>query len=233
MRFRRITASILIRKLRQQNRRGLALDIDDTLSYTDFHWIRLLMSRFPHPDRLTWQQILGKHPNVESVPHWQTAAAQATIRRFLTSNAFQRAIPLVRNANHGVNRINRLVPIVAYVTARPVGDWSGTRRWLQQHGFPDAPMIFRPARTHITRKHSWKALLLASLYPEVAGIIDDDPDLADQLRSIDYRGMLFLYDSGHNVKPYRPHHRNRYRNWGAVVRAVAKARRKLSCGPSA
>lgn len=44
----------------------------------------------------------------------------------------------------------------------------------------------------------WKAKILAYLYPQVIGIIDDNPDIIDYLPS-SYEGTIFLY--GNPVYP--------------------------------
>src|SRR3989344_2989303 len=125
------------------------------------------------------------------------------MKELMHSNAFTKTIPLIENSNHTVQKINKIIPVVAYITARPSPVFNGTKSWLNKHGFPSAPIIFRPMHIHHTKKNLWKARSLKSLYPEVLGIIDDNPGLVRELASVRYRGLLYLYDSGKNTKQYK------------------------------
>ena len=200
--FELVSPEGLKESLRASGRRGLALDIDDTLSHTDNHWYDEMLTKFGNPENITRKEVLARYGAFENVPYWQGEEAMAAIDRFMHSNEFQETIPLIEDANHMVARVNEIVPVVAYITARPVSVQEGTRKWLLRHGFPAAPIIFRPLDTEHARKNVWKAEVLDALYPEVAGIIDDHPKLADQLSAREYPGKLYLYDNGDNEKSY-------------------------------
>jgi hypothetical protein len=124
------------------------------------------------------------------------------------SEKFNETIPLIENANHVVNEIKKRVPIVAYITARPVTVLEATKRWLVQHGFPEAPILMRPldlkvSEADLKSRNQWKSKLLAELYPEVKGIIDDNIGLADELHELGYKGTHYLY--GRKVEKNLPH----------------------------
>lgn len=227
--FERLTTTQLKKKLRANQLHGIALDIDDTLSYTDEHWIEQMRLKFGNPENLTKEEIIKKYKWIEAVPYWQSQGAAKVLKKLMHSNDFQESIPLIENANHVVQKINRLVPVVAYVTARPTTVFAGTKNWLQKHGFPPAPIVFRPLRIAHANKILWKAKTLRTLYPEVEGIIDDSPHLIQELKSVKYRGVLYLYDSGRNIdskknlKQSYDQYILRCRSWGDVYKLISNS----------
>jgi len=98
------------------------------------------------------------------------------------------------NANHIVQKINQIIPIVAYVTARPKTIKDVTKQWLKKYNFPHAPIIMSPDSIKIEGRSEWKAKVIETLFPEVVGIIDDNPEFLGFL-SKDYQGTIFLYDN--------------------------------------
>lgn len=221
--FKKITALALKKRLLSKRLRGLALDIDDTLSYTDHHWIEQMSTKFGNPENLTREQVVEKYKWIEAVPYWKSKEAVSLMKKLMHSNSFQETIPLIENANYMVQKINEIVPVVTYITARPSSVARGTISWLRKHSFPAAPIIFQPFRIRHEVNHYWKANLLKSLYPEVIGIIDDSPSLADELKSIDYRGTFYLYDSGNNTKKYSKRHMFRCRTWNDVFDLISRS----------
>lgn len=206
-------------KLQKTGTRGLALDIDETLSFTNGYWIDALLEKLPHPS-LTKESILREYFYIERVPHWQTKEAYQLMVDFMHSNEFQKDIPLIENANHIVNRINKKIPIVAYITARPEVVRKGTEFWLRKHGFPKADIILKPHAVPFERKNEWKAEVVQRLHPEIIGIVDDNPGLADAL-SGDYQGTLYLYD---NIKHPRKDIRVvPCKTWNDVASAIHRA----------
>ena len=185
-------------KLKTQGLQGLALDIDETLSDTNTHWIEH-MFRFHMPKDKTKEEVVGKYKFVENVPEWQTQEAYEFMQKMLYSNEFNEAIPLIHDADRAVKEINNLIPIVAYITARPETVVDGTAKWLKKHGFPKAELITRTGDIGMDsfnkKKNEWKAGVLKALYPEIVGIVDDNSLLADELEKIKYEGILFLYGS--------------------------------------
>ncbi len=53
-------------------------------------------------------------------------------------------LPLVPGARDGVDSLQRVVPIVAYLTVRPENVSANTIRWLTECGFPPAPVVSKP-----------------------------------------------------------------------------------------
>jgi len=184
-------------ELKSGNIRGLALDIDETLSDTNNHWFDSML-KFHPIDGLNKDKTIKKYKFIENVPGWDNEEAFAHMSTLMHSNDFNETIPLIEDANHTVNKINKVVPIVAYITARPETVISSTQKWLDKHSFPPADLITRPARVNVSKegalhKNQWKAEILVSLYPEIIGIIDDNHELARQLIKLNYQGIHYLY----------------------------------------
>ena len=176
-----------------ENKKGIALDIDETLSFSDNQWFEYML-RFNNPEGLSVEELVKKYKFFEEVPFWQTKEALDYGQEILHSNEFQEKLPLIENSNHIVNEINRIVPIVVYITARPEAVRKGTITWLKKHGFPAADVLMRPLDIDFDFRNIWKAQILEELYPEISGIVDNDPKLADNL-SKNYKGILYLYDN--------------------------------------
>lgn len=173
---------------------GLALDIDETLSRTNISWMTALSKACGNPENLTPEELVAKYRYTQNVPYWQTDEANTLMHEMLHANDYQVEIDLIKNANHVVNEIDKLIPIVAYITARPSSVIDGTKRWLKKHGFPDATIITRPDNVSIDERSVWKAKVLHEMYPHVLGIVDDHAELASHLPE-NYQGTLFLYDA--------------------------------------
>ena len=191
-------------ELKENGMSGLALDIDETLSDTGPHWWNHML-KFHVPGNLTHQELLEKYGFIEYVPDWQTEEAREYIGKALESNGFNEAIPLLHESNKMVQKLKTIVPIVVYITARLESVRQGTKNWLAKHEFPKAPIILRPGKLGIhglETKNAWKAGVLKYLYPEVIGIVDDNPGLAQELSNEKYEGKLFLY--GPQVKKIDP-----------------------------
>lgn len=105
----------------------------------------------------------------------------------------QENLPLIEDANVYLNKINDIIPIVAYITVRPKIVLPGTKIWLDKHNFPTAPIIARPKNVLHTDGNKWKAGILQKLYPQIIGIIDDNAKLLEFLDQ-KYQGVVFLYD---------------------------------------
>jgi hypothetical protein len=85
-----------------------------------------------------------------------------------------------------------LVPIVAYLTVRPQLVLTATAKWLKKHNLPEATIIARPDNIPYEQGNIWKAAMLEKLYPQIIGIVDDNPGLVDAL-SETYPGVVFMY----------------------------------------
>jgi len=182
--------------LKKQGLKGLTLDIDETLADTSPHWWNHML-KFHKPDSdLTIQELVEKYQYIEHVPGWHTEEARNHIKNALDSDEFNEAVPLLHESNKMVEKLQKIVPIVAYITARPEKVRKGTENWLIKHGFPKAPIILRPTESSIQdleTKNHWKAGVLKHLYPEVIGIVDDNSGLPPELLKEKYEGKLFLY----------------------------------------
>ena len=51
-------------------RHGLVLDIDETLSWTNFYWMQQLCQLFGNPENLQPQEIARKYHLCQNVPYW-------------------------------------------------------------------------------------------------------------------------------------------------------------------
>lgn len=192
------------KNLKEQGIKGLALDIDETLSDTGPYWWDHML-KFHVPENLTYQELWEKYEFIEHVPSWQTEEAKKYINNALDSNEFNENIPLLHESNKMVQKLNETIPIVAYITARPENVREGTENWLIKHEFPKAPVILRPIKASfrgLETKNSWKASILKFLYSEIIGIIDDNSGLAPELLKERYKGKLFLY--GPQTKEINP-----------------------------
>jgi len=188
--------SNLKRKLKDRGISGLALDIDETLSDTTPHWFDHMIN-FHKPEGFSREEIIKKYKFLEDVPEWQTEEAYKYMEQTLHSNEFNENIPLIEDAHKTVQEINKIIPIVAYITARPATVYGGTLKWLRKHNFPEAELITRPPEVSLEdfnlNKNKWKARVLEDLFPEILGIVDDNSILAHQLEALNYQGTLYLY----------------------------------------
>lgn len=207
----------LKQKLKNQSP-GLALDIDETLSRTIDHFIENLFAEFGNPENLTVAEVINKYRYTHNVPYWQNEETQAFLEELRNSNELQTRLPLIDGAVETVKKINEIIPIVAYITVRPVGVVAGTRKWLNKHGFPNAPVIAKPDYVSTLSGNMWKADVLNYLYPEITGIVDDNPGIVKSLDK-DYQGKIFLYNypdevSAKNVYPCK--------DWKQVLETIKK-----------
>lgn len=109
------------------------------------------------------------------------------------SDELQELLPLIEDVDKYIKQISEVVEIVAYITTRPSVVKNGTAKWLTKHKFPQAPIITRPSYIPHSNGNEWKADVLTFLYPNVIGIIDDNPSLVKFLPN-DYKGKIFQYD---------------------------------------
>lgn len=184
----------LKRRLKDANIQGLALDIDETLSFTIGYMIERLIEGLGNPENLTVEEIIKKYKHTDKIPYWQGEKAEEILESIRNSNEIQRNLPLIENSGDLVNKINKIVPITAYITVRPKAIYKGTKLWLQENGFPEAMVITKPDTVLRKDGNLWKAKVLEYLYPEVLGIVDDNPDLSKYL-SKNYKGTVFLYNN--------------------------------------
>ena len=206
-----------IHKIKLSKIPGLALDIDETLSYTLGYWIGEMQTLFGNPENLTVEEMIKKYRYAEKVPYWQTEEAFSWMLDQIESNELQTQLPLIEDAKEIVHEVDKIIPITAYITLRPTSVLEGTKVWLKKHNFPDAPVITRPDYIKHENGTAWKAHLLEYLYPQVMGIIDDNPSLVENLSS-DYEGTVFMYDTSEKTRDDLDLYA--CANWKAVIDSV-------------
>jgi len=211
----------LKRKLKEAGIKGLALDIDETLSFTLGLLIEKLIEKLGNPENLTIQEIARKYRHTDNVPYWHNEEALKIISDFNKSNDNFKELPIIKDADKTVLEINKIIPIVAYITVRSKTALIQTKLWLKKNGFPKAVIIAKPKNVPRQMGNRWKAKVLEYLYPQVMGIVDDNPGLTDFL-SKRYMGVIYLYDNVEtkrkdiNVIPCE--------NWKVVAERVKKCR---------
>jgi hypothetical protein len=181
-------------KLVDENKSGLVLDVDETLSWTIGYWVEQLQQKFGNPENLLVQEIIDKYRYAQLVPYWQTPTALEWMENAREDNQIQEPLSLIDNANYFVDKINSIIPIVGYLTTRPRTVLPGTKKWLAKYNFPKVEVLARPAEISSPEGDSWKAVVLNFLYPEVKGIIDDKSFIAGSLPP-NYKGTFFLFNS--------------------------------------
>jgi len=177
---------------------GIAVDIDETLSWTIGYWVEEMQRKFGNPENLTVKEMVEKYRYSQNVPYWQHEEALKWIDEMINSSEAQESLPLIEGSSAYLTRINEIIPIVAYITARPERVIEGTKNWLTKHNFPLAPVICRPNELEHSSSHEWKAKIIEELYPKVLGIIDDNAKLL-QFISSDYKGKIFMYEHHDNL----------------------------------
>jgi hypothetical protein len=205
-------------RLQQKHLKGLGLDIDDTLAQSGGAWIESIQKMFGNPEKLTVEGVKEKYRYTFNAPYWQGKNVRDWEKTIRHDNQWHRELPIIKNANHVVEKIHRIIPIVVYLTARPKTVLAGTRDWLNQHGFPPAEIIYRPKDVKLPENLAWKAKVLEYLYPQVSGMVDDHPQLAKDL-SKKYKGTLYLYDY-HDQAPRSDINIVPCKNWEEVLNAV-------------
>ncbi len=177
---------------------GIAVDIDETLSNTLYHLVERILNKFGNPENLTVSQLIKKYRYTYNVPYWQNEKVFNWIQKTVSVNKLQEELPLIKNSNLYVNKINKIIPINAYITVRPEKVLRGTRNWLNANNFPKAKIICRPLSVARKDGDEWKAKILKELYPEIIGLIDDNPSILKFLGK-KYKGIVFLYNNIDNL----------------------------------
>lgn len=172
---------------------GIALDIDETLSWTIWYWVEQMQKKFWNPEWLSVEEVVKKYRYTQNVPYRQTNKAKEWIKEKIQSNDLQKELPVIEWAKEYVTKIHEIIPIVAYITVRPEVVYEWTRFWLKKNSFPDAPIIMKPNTINKEEWNNRKGQVLKKLYPKVLGIIDDNPWLAKSIE--DYGWKIILYDN--------------------------------------
>lgn len=206
----------LKKRLKRDKIKGLALDIDETLSFTIGKLVDELAREFGNPENLSVEEIINKYKHTDKIPYWQSKECDLLIDKILTDEEIQKDLPLIKNSNSLVNKVDKIVPIVSYLTVRPRCIFGATKFWLKNNNFPLASVILKPRNVPRRRGNKWKARVLEYLYPEVLGIVDDNPGLVDCL-SRKYKGKVFLYNNQIGRKDIRV---IECKDWNEVLRKV-------------
>lgn len=186
-------------KLINEGRKGLVLDIDETLSWTIGYWVQEMQKNFGNPENLSVDDLILKYRYTQNVPYWQTPEALEWMENARENDLLQVELPLIKNSNDWVQKINKLIPIVGYLTIRPKSVLSGTTSWINKHSFPNEFIIARPKNIPSSEGNKWKAEVLHFLYPQVLGIIDDSPSVVENLPN-NYKGTVYYYDNEKSVR---------------------------------
>ena len=202
-----------------QLEKGLALDIDDTISNTSHRLVRHLQVLFGNPENLTAKEIIKKYHLSDYIPYWQTDEVMQYHQKMSYNDDVHKDFPVIENAVSFVNKINKTANISCYLTLRRQNVINGTARWLKKHGFPDKPIICRPDNMEYDDGHAWKAKVLIE-NPNIIGLIDDNEKIINYLPK-NYRGTIFLI----RRKEYNHHNKIKIipcRNWFVVLKEVKK-----------
>lgn len=194
MRIKSREVVALKKRLIKNKVRGLALDIDETLSFTIGYMVDELSKKIGNPENLTGREVFLKYRLTQNVPYWQNKESEKVVHEIINSNELQKDLPLIENSNEVVAKVDKIIPIVAYITARPGSIRDGTGFWLKKHDFVKALIVMKFQNKRKMVSNKWKARVLEYLYPEVQGIVDDNVGLIKCL-SKKYKGKIFLYDS--------------------------------------
>lgn len=205
---------------------GIALDIDETLAATNVAWFERCVQLFgTHPDdvSLSVQQLIEKYHLAQYNPHWQNnPKARAWMHEQRNAPEAQDGLPLIPGALEGVQQLQttgrKKKVFVAYLTVRPDSVNSNTITWLHESGFPtDIPVVAKPGSIPFEDGNQWKAQALHSLWPQVTGIVDDNPKVP-RFAGSNYKGHIYLFGKS----KVEPDHAWAIpcRTWPDVVKAI-------------
>ena len=194
-------------------RGAYAIDIDDTVALTAQAWASILIEQFGAPDGLSASEIFKVYGIIQNVPHWQTPEARDWIRGAINSTEIYDRVEPISEARDFLSNPPEGITIGCYLTARPDDCHEQTSRWLKRHGFPHAPLLCRPSSVPHNERHPWKARELEKLYPSVIGLIDDQVEIAHELKP-SYPGRVIIVNGGDHSPPL-PQGKAcyRYPNW--------------------
>ncbi len=172
---------------------GIALDIDNTLSSTNQDWFDFMVKKVGNPENLSYDQFSKKYHILDNAPYYQTQEAKKIIYDLTFSPKSYSELTVLDNSSHFVNKLNEIVPVVAYITMRPQSINIATQDWLDKHDFPKAKLIARVNSLDYYLAMDWKKEVLEELHPNIVGIVDDSQGIADRMSS-NYKGSIYLYN---------------------------------------
>lgn len=199
--FREMMVAELKAALLKSGQRGIVLDIDETLSATNAAWFSRLAELFGNPEGLSIKALIEKYHLAQNVPCWQSEEALAWMQRQRDDPKAQEGLPLVPGSLEGVHQLAKIVPIVGYCTVRPTSVNASTMAWLHERGFPDVPVVAKPLEVPFADGNKWKAAALHELWPEVMGIVDDNPKVPS-FAGKQYSGSILLYSHSETQPAY-------------------------------
>lgn len=205
-------------KLIREHRFGLALDIDETLSNTRKHWFEFLMEQIGNPENLTLHEMMKKYRYSQDVPYWQTDEGKKIMEKNRHNSELQLNIDLMDGAQEGVYKVNKIVPVLCYLSARPESVLNATEKWLEYNKFPKADIFLKPINVTKEDSYDWKSDILNYLYPNIVGIVDDNPIQVESLVSKGYLGKVWLY--GHTDICFDSDNVINCDNWNSVRSSV-------------
>ncbi|MBS1267170.1 MAG: hypothetical protein MAG795_01142 [Candidatus Woesearchaeota archaeon] len=176
-----------------ENKSGIAIDLDETLSWTIYYWMLEAQKIFGNPENLTPEAMARKYRYTGNVPYWEGQEFNKWRMGKILCNETQRNLPPIKGSIKGLNNLNKIIPIATYLSCRPQAVIKGTKDWLKANNYPDAPITLRPSSVKKQDEQKWKAKKLESLYPDIVGIVDDNPNFIKAVSS-DFKGVIFLYD---------------------------------------
>lgn len=171
----------------------LAVDLDETVAATVNYMLEQIFAMFGNEEWLSVDDNVKKYQYAQNIPHTRIEDIKAWINVMKFDNDFHIRLPLLWNCNEILAQINEIIPIKAYITARPEAVRQWTQTWLDKHWFPQAELIMKPdVLAYSENDQNRKANTLKKLYPEISGIIDDHQWLVSQLAP-DYQWTFYLF----------------------------------------
>jgi uncharacterized HAD superfamily protein len=191
----------LKKELIEKNISGIALDIDETIASTCEFWITQAIIKFGNPTNLTPNEIFKKYKVLQNVPFWNKDELHKYIEYLINDEKMHSDVLPFEKINSEIDKLHENINIVAYITARPEFLYKITEEWLVKHKFPGASVILKPENISHKDGNKWKARVLEYLYPQVCGIVDDNPKLGKEI-SDEYKGKIYLlsYETHENEK---------------------------------
>jgi predicted secreted acid phosphatase len=211
--MKEVSVKKLKEKLENKLISGLAVDIDETISDTSTYWFEEAIKKFGKPNNKTTKEIIDEYVLIQNIPFWNKLEIESWLLDARKNLDFHsKPLPII-GALDTLKEIDKKIKIVAYITARPEFLRETTINWLEKHGFPKADLIHMPNKNEHSESNLWKANVLEYLYPQVSGIIDDNPLLVKEI-SETYQGDIYLIRN----KKLKRYNSNIYpcENWNEV-----------------
>jgi|GEM_PF-1433480 len=196
---------------------SLACDIDATLVDTPYFLISKGIEEFGTVDGMSARELIDCFRYFQHIP-WDQDDKVSLVNKWCYDSDSQKDIPLFTDASDAIWKINQIIPIGLYHTARPPIVYPGTYEWLMTTELPKVPVrLSTPEGADLfTDRNKYKAMELIALQNEVFGIIDDNAGLLKYL-PYNYPGWIFVYNSSETFAHPRA---IACPNWEAVVEAI-------------